>query len=174
MDRKSIADALLALTIEMKNRTKISQLREVFQQIEEAQRAGVRNAKIVETLNRQGFTLTVKSFEMMLYRIREKLRSELSQGTGNTSAKPLDMNQRSGASQAMPADEAAYITNHFALKARACSLPDSNGSESKELKPAADELSDLDTKQRRERLGNQFIKDQPTNPLLKLIKDQRK
>lgn len=76
MDKDSITDALLALANEMTNRSKIAQLREVFAHIEVAQRAGVKNAKIVETLNDQGFDLTVKSFEMMLHRIRVRHRAK--------------------------------------------------------------------------------------------------
>lgn len=37
-----------------------------------------------------------------------------------------------------------------------------------------DDLSSLDKKQRRERLGDQFIKNEPTNPLLKRLQEQKK
>jgi len=46
------------------------------------------------------------------------------------------------------------------------------GSGVEETSPAADDLSGLDKKQRRERLGDQFIK--PINPLLKQIKEHKK
>lgn len=72
MDKDSISTALTALVREMSNRSKIGQIRELYTQIEAAQIAGVNNRKIVETLSKQGLSLTVKTFEMMLYRVRKE------------------------------------------------------------------------------------------------------
>lgn len=72
MDKSPAGQALLALAKESAGRTKMARLREILGEIEMAQQAGVSNARIVETLNAQGFDLTLKTFETMLYRIRKK------------------------------------------------------------------------------------------------------
>ena len=174
MDKSSVADALLTLTREMANRSKIAQLREVFQHIEEAQRAGVKNARIVETLNAQGFMLTVKSFEMMLYRIREQRKADLREGIGTPAAAPLDLTLKKGADQAIPAGEPRKITNPAAPKLGPGTQPNPEGPAPNETSPAVDDLSGLDRKQRWERLGDQFITPETTNPLVKRIKEQKK
>lgn len=75
MDKDSVINALVALTNRMERRSKIAQLRAVYPYIEEAKRAGYKNSTIVETLNDQGFDLTLKSFEMLLYRVREETKA---------------------------------------------------------------------------------------------------
>lgn len=174
MDKASVADALLALTSEMANRSKIAQLREVFQHIEEAQRAGVKNARIVETLNALGFKLDLKSFEMMLYRIRKQRKADLREGTGTPAAAPLDLPLKKGTDQATPPGEPRKITNPATPKLGPGTQPNSEGSAPEETSPAVDDLSGLDKKQRRERLGDQFITPETTNPLWKRIKEQKK
>ncbi len=72
MDKSPAEQALLALAKEDAGRTKTARLREMLDAIEATKRAGVSNARIVETLNAQGFDLTLKTFETMLYRIRKK------------------------------------------------------------------------------------------------------
>ena len=72
MDRSPAEKALLALAKEDAGRTKTARLREMLDTIEATKRAGVSNARIVETLNAQGFDLTLKTFETTLYRIRKK------------------------------------------------------------------------------------------------------
>lgn len=96
MDKDSITDALLALANQMANRSKIAQLREVFAHIEVAQRAGVKNAKIVETLNEQGFDLTVKAFEMMLHRIRKRHGAKHEPSTETPSSADTSLNPQKG------------------------------------------------------------------------------
>ena len=150
MDKATITDALADLTRDMANRSKIAQLREVFQHIEEAQRVGIKNEKIVKTLNAKGFALTVKSFEMMLYRIRKQrdqagrelksVPSSLGPHTPPTSTTPTD-----------PAESAHEVVNQV-----------------------SDEHHGLDAKQQRERIAAQFIKSESTHPLIKRIKDRSK
>jgi hypothetical protein len=70
------AEALRVLAKDSANRTKIGRLREIIAEIETAQKAGVHNSKIVETLNEQGFELTLKTFETMLYRIRRRRKQD--------------------------------------------------------------------------------------------------
>lgn len=69
------AAALRALATDDAARSKIGRLRALIEEIETAKSAGVKNRKIVDTLNEHGFDLTLKSFEMMLYRIRKDRRS---------------------------------------------------------------------------------------------------
>lgn len=88
MDKSPAAQALLSLAKENAGRTKAARLREVFDEIETAQRAGVSNAKIVETLNEQGFDLTLKTFETMLYRIRKKQRQATASSAGRSHDEP--------------------------------------------------------------------------------------
>lgn len=91
MDKSAAAQALLSLAKEGKGRTKTARLREILGEIETAQQAGVSNARIVETLNAQGFDdLTLKTFETMLYRIRKKQRQTTATpaGLGHDQGKP--------------------------------------------------------------------------------------
>lgn len=73
MEKASIAEALRALASDSESRSKISRMRELYPDIEAAQKAGVTNSKIVETLNSQGLDVTLKTFETMLYRLRKEL-----------------------------------------------------------------------------------------------------
>lgn len=150
MDKATITDALSDLTRDMANRSKIAQLREVFQHIEEAQRAGIKNEKIVKTLNAKGFALTVKSFEMMLYRIRKQRDQsghELKSATSSLGSHPP-------------------LTS--------ISQADTAKSPPEDVNLVSDELRGLDDKQRRERVAEQFIKSESTHPLIKRIKDRSK
>lgn len=72
MTLQKAAEALRELAQGSEHRSKIGRLRSVYAEVLEAQRAGVSNSKIVETLNAQGFGLTLKTFETMLYRIRQE------------------------------------------------------------------------------------------------------
>lgn len=80
MDKDSISTALTALEREMSNRSKIGQIRELYAQIEAAQIAGVNNRKIVGTLSQQGLSLSLKTFEMILYRVRQERRLQAQKG----------------------------------------------------------------------------------------------
>lgn len=55
MDKSPAEKALWALAKEDTGRTKTARLREMLDAIEAAKLAGVSNAKIVETLNAEGF-----------------------------------------------------------------------------------------------------------------------
>lgn len=99
MDKESVVDALQALTKRMEKRTKIGQLREVYPYIEEAKNAGHKNSEIVQTLNAQGFDLTLKSFEMMLYRIREQAKAAASSAS---TSPPSHSQPKKGTHQSQP------------------------------------------------------------------------
>ncbi len=70
--QNNVAEVLLAMAKGDKNRSETARLRDVFAEIEAALNAGVRRAAILEALHGQGFTMTLKSFESALYRIRKQ------------------------------------------------------------------------------------------------------
>lgn len=142
MQKNSVADVLRALATGDKSRSETARLRDVFGEVEAALSAGVSRAAVLEALHGQGFTLTLKSFESALYRIRQQ-RERV--GQRPASAAPLSSRE-----------------------------PVPEGSAPEETSPDVDDLSGLDKKQRRERLGDQFIKNEPTNPLLKRLQEQKK
>ena len=72
MTKDSVADVLRALATGDKGRSETARLRDIVDEIEAALAAGVSRAAVLETLNAQGFTMTLKSFESALYRIRKK------------------------------------------------------------------------------------------------------
>lgn len=163
MDKKSVQDALLALTHEMESRSKTAQLQQVLSQIEDAQKAGVRNAKIVETLNKHGFSLTLKTFEMMLYRIRERQRLERQKSTETQINAVTSLEPKKGA------NPPPRLNPPTPLPVLPDAPVDASGAQEK-ANLATDDLAGLNQKQRRERLGDLFIPDAPENPLLKRIK----
>lgn len=83
MQKNSVVDALRALATGEKARSETARLRDVFNDVEAALSAGVSRAAILETLHSQGFTMTLKSFESAIYRIR-KQREKKGGGLHNT------------------------------------------------------------------------------------------
>ncbi len=153
MKKESVIDALVTLANGLEDRSKVAQLREVYPYIEAAKRAGFKNSKIVETLNAQGFELTLKSFEMLLYRIRKA-----AQECAHKPTPPSPFPQEKGTRQNQ--------SNHL--------TPPNPSSSAAQQRAVTEGLEGLDKKQRRERLADQFITPELTNPLLKRIKDQQK
>ncbi|WP_443691036.1 hypothetical protein [Pseudomonas sp.] len=72
MTKDSVADELRALASGDKSRSETARLRDIVAEVEAALSAGVSRAAVLEALNAQGFTMTLKSFESALYRIRKK------------------------------------------------------------------------------------------------------
>ena len=72
MTKDSVADVLRALATGDKSRSETARLRDIVDEVEAALSAGVSRAAVLEALNAQGFTMTLKSFESALYRIRKK------------------------------------------------------------------------------------------------------
>ena len=72
MTKDSVADVLRALATGDKSRSETARLRDIVDEVEAALAAGVSRAAVLEALNDQGFTMTLKSFESALYRIRKK------------------------------------------------------------------------------------------------------
>jgi hypothetical protein len=125
-DKQSLADQLRKLAAGDQHRSETARLRDVFDEIEAALKAGVSRRAILETLHKNGFTMNLRTFDTALYRIRRE-RSERS---------------RSAALEPGPS----------------------------ETDPVrSDDLAGLDKKQRREKLADQFIKPETTNPLLKRL-----
>lgn len=155
MNKDSVIDALVTLANGLESRSKVAQLREVYPYIEAAKRAGFKNSKIVETLNAHGFDLTLKAFEMLLYRIRAEAKAS----AANTPSPPSSHFQpEKGTHENQPRS----LTQS----------PESNAPADHQ-ESVIDGLAGLDKKQRRERLGDQFIPREHTSPFLKRIKDQQ-
>jgi hypothetical protein len=70
MDDKTDAEVLRELARNHAVRSKIARIRDLFDEIEATQRAGVSNKTIVAALNERGYDLGLKNFETMLHRIR--------------------------------------------------------------------------------------------------------
>ena len=151
MKKELVIDALVTLTNGMESRTKFAQLKELYPYIEAAKEAGLKHSKIVETLNEQGFDLSLKTFEMFLYRIRRSKQDRVQEPL-----RPAHPQQSEGAHQ--------RPHNHHTHQNQRASTDSPNR--------VIEGLENLDKKQRRERLGDQFISSEVTNPLLKRIKDK--
>jgi len=67
--KKTLLEALNQKEVK---RSKIGKIRELFEEIEEAKRTGVSNADLVTVLNERGIDVNLKTFENMLYRIRQE------------------------------------------------------------------------------------------------------
>ena len=61
-------------------RSETSQLREILDDVEHALNAGASHAEVLRTLHDHGFTMTKKSFESTLYRLRKERRQTRSGG----------------------------------------------------------------------------------------------
>jgi hypothetical protein len=83
MQKPSIADALRALATDDTARSETARLRDIIDDIEAALSAGVSRAAILKTLHDQSFTMTAKSFESALYRIRKQRSKKEQQSTEN-------------------------------------------------------------------------------------------
>ena len=149
MQKNSVADVLRALATGDKARSETARLRDVVDSVESALSAGVSRVAILDALHGQGFTMTLKSFESALYRIRkqrEKAGQKIAQPAPAPSASAAVI-QSAPVSVSQPEEVAPVVSE-----------------------PVGDDLSGLDKKQRRERLADQFIKPESSNPLLKKLK----
>ncbi len=72
MTKDSVTSVLRSLATGDKNRSETARLRDIMDEVENALTSGVSRLAILEALNEQGFTMTIKSFESALYRIRKK------------------------------------------------------------------------------------------------------
>lgn len=147
MQENNVADVLRGLATGNSARSETARLRDVLGEVEAALSAGVNRSAILEALRAGGFTMTLKSFESALYRIRRQ--------RGQSSAMPSPAPG--------PRPPSTPVTQVGSEK-----------SSSEEANLVSDVLHGLDDKQRRERVADQFIKSESTHPLIKRIKDQNK
>jgi hypothetical protein len=85
MTKTSVADVLRELAKGDKSRSETARLRDVIDEVEAALDAGVSRSAVLEALHGQGFTMTLKSFESALYRIRKQRVKD----TAGTPAAPI-------------------------------------------------------------------------------------
>ena len=85
MTKTSVADVLRELAKGDESRSETARLRDVIDEVEAALAAGVSRSAVLDALHGQGFTMTLKSFESALYRIRK----QRGQGTAGTPAAPV-------------------------------------------------------------------------------------
>ncbi|WP_434152220.1 hypothetical protein ACR2R6_23450 (plasmid) [Methylocaldum gracile subsp. desertum] len=83
MTKKNASDALRKLAAGTAARSATAMLRDIFDDIENAMRAGVRRKAILETLQEEGFKITFKSFESAIYRIRKQRKKAANKGVAN-------------------------------------------------------------------------------------------
>lgn len=72
MDKDNTKKLLLSLLSERQKRTKISQIREIFDEIETALSGGISRATVVEKLNEAGIDIGLNSFVSALHIIRKE------------------------------------------------------------------------------------------------------
>lgn len=72
MTKTSTSDALKALASGTDARSETAKLRDVFDDVENALKAGVKRQAVLETLKDAGINLTLKGFDTALHRIRKQ------------------------------------------------------------------------------------------------------
>jgi len=86
--KKTDSEALAALRHDEASRSKIGRLREIFDEIEATIESGVTRKKILETLNVQGYNLTLATFVTLLQRIRAERAQARSKKPHNPTHEP--------------------------------------------------------------------------------------
>lgn len=72
MDKKTVAECLVALASDDKKRSKAARLRDVIDEVEATLAAGVSRSAVIEELARHGLEMTPYTFDSTLRRIRQK------------------------------------------------------------------------------------------------------
>ncbi|WP_216658154.1 hypothetical protein [Halomonas hibernica] len=98
MDKNSVSDVLRGLAEGDKARSETARLRDVVDEVEAALAAGVSRAAILEALHSQGFTMTLKSFESALYRIRRQRKKAEEKAPQKKAETPIER-QKEGAAE---------------------------------------------------------------------------
>lgn len=145
MEQNEVSKRLRALAADDKRRPETARLRDVFEDVEAALTAGISQADVLAELHQSGYTMTMASFKSALQRIRKE-RGKKQPGTTN---------------QATRTAEAATVPVVTA------------GSGADQAAPAVDDLAGLDSKQRREKIADQFIKSGESQLAKRLLKDKR-
>lgn len=146
MEKNDVASVLRALATSDESRSETARLRDIFDEVEAAQRAGVSRAKILEALHAQGFTMTLKSFESALYRIRKSRGAKINPSSATVAVAP---------SSPAPLAPRAEVRE-----------------EEQQQTGQGDDLAGLSMKERGEKIADKFIK--TSNPLLKHVKEKDK
>lgn len=136
MDDESVVQAVRAL-MKTGKKTNTARLRVIFNVIEQAFEAGVSRESMHKTLQEEGFTLSLQSFDNAMHRLRKQNASVSDQikATKDRAAKPQGFTPKiEGGLEPEDEDE---------------------------------DLANLTKKERRERQANKFIKPEFTNPLIK-------
>lgn len=154
-------EALRVLIATDQDRSDTARLRDIYEGVEAARKAGVSREKIWQTLQEQGFKLTLRGFDTALHRIRRERKA----AAGIALKAPQSTSER--APRPPTPTPAAPETQVGESPAEVQVDPDRNT----EL---ADDGLPLTPKQRRERRAAQYIKSGPGNSLVsKLIKGNK-
>lgn len=154
MSQNSVVEALRALAASNSKRSETSRLRAVLPEIEIAFAAGISRESMLETLRAQGFKLSLKTFDTVIWRLRKERDSGESKRS-RTAGIP------------------AAIT--LSPTASPQGLTPKEGQEEQGAASNADDDLPLTPQAKRERRASQFIKSDTTNPLLRrLQKDKDK
>jgi len=116
MDRNNVADVLRGLAEGDKARSETARLRDVIDEVETALAAGVSRAAILEALHSQGFTMTLKSFESALYRIRRQRNKEGGKAPKRTPEKPVERQKEAVETPASDTAEKTAVPGKFEKK----------------------------------------------------------
>jgi hypothetical protein len=149
VNKKSDREALRELIADPKNQSKMGRLRGLFDEIEAAKATGIKNSKILATLNAQGLELNLNTFETMLYNIRKERKRKLNK---TMAATPVDNTPEKEVHNSNKTMEEIVTINK-----------DNN-----------EDLSGLTDKQRRERIADKYMNKGTNNPLLQKILDKKK
>lgn len=115
MQGNSVAEVLRALATSDKARSETARLRDVVGEVEAALSAGVSRAAVLAALHGQGFTMTAKSFESALYRLRKKMEKS-NPGRPETSVTPSTKPAIAIQATPAPAGETRKITNPAGIR----------------------------------------------------------
>jgi hypothetical protein len=141
-----LSSALLKLKVNDVPRSETARLRDIIEDIERAQKAGYSRENILGLLQQAGISLTLKGFEMALYRIRKR-----------------NVNQ-------------SLLTDTKSLECSSLNTVDetSLAKSSKEIRSESNEI--LTAKQRREKLADQYIKPNTgiDDPFIKRLLEKEK
>ena len=80
-------EQLRTLAKNSQRRSKTGQLRELYEEIERTQKAGVKNVNIVDVLNDMGIEITHGTFVTLLHRIRKQNSLDSSHNSSNDNAR---------------------------------------------------------------------------------------
>lgn len=137
MQKDTVTKTLRSLAEGDRSRSETARLRDVLPEIEAALGAGVKRSAILEALQGQGFTMTLKSFESALYRLRK----------------------------AKPEHKAVKTQPQPAIKPEV-STPQPEETKPPQKLADDSELEGLSSKQRRERYANSFIPEDGMSPAI--------